>query len=71
MKTINKNSYLHDGILIDLDKNYHPYENLLNNHQKYLDKNIKYYIYCHKGVKSKRVTSILEAYGYDVTLVIN
>ena len=36
---------------------------------KYFDKKKKYYIYCAKGVKSKRVTTILEAYGYNVTRV--
>ena len=36
---------------------------------KYFDKKKKYYIYCVKGVKSKRVTAILEAYGYNVTRV--
>ena len=45
------------------------YENLILNHQKYFDKKKKYYIYCAKGVKSKRVTAILEAYGYNVTRV--
>jgi len=71
MKTINKDVYHGDGIFIDLDKAYRPYENLLNNHYKYLDKHKKYYFYCAKGITSKRVVAILEAYGYDVTWVIN
>ncbi len=70
MKTINKKNYKNNGTFINLDVDYIPYDNLLYNHQKYLNKNQKYYIYCKKGVKSKRVTSILDAYGYDVTLVI-
>lgn len=71
MKTIKKNGYHGDGILIDLDVSYEPYDNLLCNHNKYLNKNMKYYIYCKKGFKSKKVVAVLEAYGYDVTLVIN
>lgn len=45
------------------------YENLLINHKEILDKNKKYFIYCNGGVKSKKAVSILEFYGYDVTLV--
>ena len=71
MKTIKKDNYYNEGILIDLDVDYIPYDNLLCNHNKYLNKNNQYYIYCKKGIKSKKVTAILEAYGYDVTLVIN
>ncbi len=69
MKTIKKENYQSEGIFINLDESFKPYENLLCNHQKYLNKNNKYFIYCLKGFKSKRVTAILEAYGYDVTLV--
>ena len=71
MKTINKSQYYNQGILLNLDTDYSNHENLLYNHNKYLNKQNKYYIYCKKGVKSKRVTAILEAYGYDVTLVVN
>jgi len=69
MKTIKINEYKHDGELINLD-NYEPYEKLLYNPSIYLDKNNKYYFYCKKGIKSKKVVSILEIYGYDVTRVI-
>ncbi len=71
MKTIKKNNYFNEGVFIDLDVNYIPYDNLLYNHNKYLKKNQKYFIYCQKGTKSKKVAAILEAYGYDVTLVLN
>jgi rhodanese-related sulfurtransferase len=71
MKTIYKNEYHNDGVLINLDTSFVPYENLLNNHYKYLDKNKKYYFYCKKGIKARKVASILEAYGYDVTMVKN
>ena len=69
MKTINIKDILKGGTLINLEKYQGAYENLILNHQKYFDKKKKYYIYCAKGVKSKRVTAILEAYGYNVTRV--
>lgn len=69
MKTININEYTHDGELINLDE-VEFYEKLLYNPNLYLDKNKKYYFYCKKGIKSKKVVSILEIYGYDVVRVI-
>ncbi len=71
MKTIKINEFPHDGELINLETEYKPYEKLLYNPSLYLDKNKKYYFYCKKGIKSKKVVSILEIYGYDVTRVIN
>ena len=70
MRTIKINEYIHDGELINLD-NYDPYEKLLYNPSLYLDKNERYYFYCKNGIKSKKVVSILEIYGYDVIRVIN
>lgn len=70
MRTIKINEYIHDGELINLD-NYEPYEKLLYNPSLYLDKNKRYYFYCKNGIKSKKVVSILEIYGYDVIRVIN
>lgn len=69
MKTININEYTHDGELINLDE-VDTYEKLLYNPNLYLDKNKKYYFYCKKGIKSKKVVSILEIYGYNVVRVI-
>lgn len=69
MKTININEYTHNGELINLDE-VDNYEKLLYNPNLYLDKNKKYYFYCKKGIKSKKVVSILEIYGYDVIRVI-
>ncbi len=71
MKMIKRSEYHNEGVFIDLDVNYKPYENLINNHNLYLDKSKKYYFYCHSGVKAKKVTMILEAYGYDTTYVAN
>ncbi len=46
-----------------------PYEKLLLNYKQLLNKNQKYYIMCNKGIHSRKVVSILEFYGYDVTQV--
>lgn len=79
MKKILLNDYHEsDGIFIDVNYNdkkvvnnslHISYENLLVNHKELLDKRKKYFIYCNGGVKSKKAVSILEFYGYDVTLV--
>lgn len=71
MNTIKLKDYKNNGVFINLDKEYIPYDNLINNHYKYLDKNKHYYFYCKGGKKAKRVALILEAYGYNTTLVIN
>lgn len=71
MKTINKKDYHNEGIFINLDTTFSSYENLLNNHNMYLKKDKKYYIYCSGGYKAKKVTEVLSAYGYDVTFVQN
>ncbi len=47
-----------------------PYQKLLLNYKELLDKNKKYYIMCSKGIHSRKVVSILEFYGYDVTQVM-
>lgn len=47
-----------------------PYEKLLLNYKEILKKNQKYFITCAKGVHSRKVVSILEFYGYDVTQVL-
>jgi len=69
MKTININEFTHDGELINLDE-IDTYEKILYNPNLYLDKDKKYYFYCKKGIKSKKVVSILEIYGYNVIRVI-
>jgi len=80
MKRLNIKDYDKSmGTLIDIQneidyKAYHhpdsiniPYEKLLLNYKKLLDKNKSYYIVCLKGSKSRKTVSILEFYGYDVT----
>lgn len=43
-----------------------PLNKLLINFNKYLNKSKKYYIYCQKGIQSKKICQILKNYGYDV-----
>ena len=79
MKKINLNEYKENlGTFIDINNEasnvvnnfiHIPYEKILVKHSELLDKNKKYYIYCSGGIRSKRVVSILEIYGYDVTYV--
>lgn len=47
-----------------------PLEKLLSNFNKYLDKDKKYYIYCQKGVQSRKVCQILTNSGYNVINII-
>ena len=70
MKRIKKEDYKNDGVYIDLDIEYIPYEKLIYYPEKYLDKNRKYYFHCRHGVKSKEVVLSLEQLGYNVTQVI-
>lgn len=43
-----------------------PYDELINNYRKYLNKNESYYLYCKSGKLSKRATMILSSIGYSV-----
>lgn len=43
-----------------------PYDELLNNYRKYLNKNEKYYFYCKSGKLSKRAAIVLSSLGYNV-----
>lgn len=70
MKRIKKADYKNDGILINLDIEYIPYEKLIYDTEKYLNFNKKYYFYCRNGVKSKEVVMSLEQKGYNVTQII-
>ena len=46
-----------------------PVEQLLIKPQKYLDKQKKYYIYCQKGIQSRKLCQILIKSGYNVVNV--
>ena len=43
-----------------------PIKNLLLNPNKYLIKLDKYYIYCQRGIQSRKVCLILQNIGYNV-----
>ena len=46
-----------------------PYDDLINNYRKYLNKVDRYYLYCKSGKLSKRAVLILSSLGYKVFLL--
>lgn len=82
MKVINYDDYNPSmGQIIDIEDNltyqdFHlpgainiPYYKLLYHYKEYLDVTKNYYLYCLKGVTSRKVASILEFYGYKVGVI--
>ena len=53
------NNHIPNAINIPLNK-------LLINFNKYLNKNEKYYIYCQRGIQSKKICNLLKNNGYNV-----
>ena len=47
-----------------------PMDLLVELHNKYLNKNETYYIYCNSGYKSQKCVKLLEMLGYDVVDVL-
>jgi rhodanese-related sulfurtransferase len=47
-----------------------PYQELIMNPSKYLEKNKKYFIYCQKGITSTKICNILYNQGYRVVNII-
>ena len=43
-----------------------PYNKLLINPNNYLEKNKTYYVYCQKGITSKKICNILNDKGYNL-----
>ena len=43
-----------------------PLQQILINPDKYLDRKNKYYIYCQKGMQSRKLCQILVSSGYNV-----
>ena len=43
---------------------------LINNSNKYLKNNIKYYIYCQSGIRSSYVVNILNNQGFDCVNIV-
>lgn len=83
MKSIMLGEYYQGmGLLIDLEDetDYNmkhipgsiniPYEKLLYNNSRLLNKNDTYYLYCNGGHKSKKAVNILSAMDYNVIQVI-
>ena len=70
MKTVKYEEYKNDGVFINLDTDYIPYQKLIYEPTKYLDKSKKYYFYCKNGVKSREVVTRLDLYGYNVIRVV-
>ena len=83
MKTIKLSEYNTSmGILIDVRNKYDynknktpnsiniPKDELVFNHEKYLNKNSKYFLICESGYKSRAACNILSIYGYNVVNVI-
>ena len=46
------------------------YNLLISNPDKYLDKSRIYYIYCQRGITSRKVVEFLRRYGYRVYNII-
>lgn len=47
-----------------------PYNLLVSNPQKFLNKVDTYYLYCQKGITSKICVNILRSFGFNVVSVI-
>ena len=46
-----------------------PYNHLLSNPSKYLDKSKIYYLYCKSGIRSRKATELLSLLGYKIVNV--
>ena len=46
-----------------------PYDELINNYRKYLNKQETYYLYCKSGKLSKRAYLVLSSLGYKVFML--
>ncbi len=46
------------------------YRDLINNHNKYLDHNKTYYIYCQRGIRSRQVMLVLRRLNYNVISIM-
>ena len=47
-----------------------PVQKLLLNPNYFLDKNVKYYLYCQHGMSSRNVVSVLRKLNFDVVDII-
>ena len=47
-----------------------PYEKLIINPSKYLNKQGKYYLFCQKGIISIKISRLLRSMGYNIINII-
>ena len=47
-----------------------PFEQLILHFNEYLNKNKKYYIYCQKGIQSRKMCEFLRNNGYNVINIL-
>ena len=64
-----RDNYLYNIESVPNSKNI-PMNFLLMNPSNYLDKNNTYYIYCNRGINSKKTCDVLTGLGYDVINLI-
>ena len=64
-----RDNYLYNIESVPNSKNI-PMNFLLMNPSNYLDKNNTYYIYCNRGINSKKTCDVLTSLGYDVINLI-
>lgn len=64
-----RDNYLYNLESVPNSKNI-PMNFLLMNPSNYLDKNNTYYIYCNRGINSKKTCDVLTSLGYDVINLI-
>ena len=64
MKRLKYSDYSGDGVLINLDIEYIPYQKLIYEPEKYLKKNKVYYLYCDLGIRSEQLSKMLNKKGY-------
>lgn len=48
-----------------------PFFKLYQNYAKYINKDIKYYIVCEKGYRSRKMVKFLNKLGYDTIYIKN
>ena len=65
IRSIEKYNFNHINGAINI-----PMNNLISNPKKYMLKDKKYYIYCQKGIQSKKACLILQNMGYDVINIL-
>jgi rhodanese-related sulfurtransferase len=80
--TVEELAKLNAPIIIDVRESYEyeighipnalniPLDEIIDNYEKFLKTDTKYYIYCETSLRSSRVCDLLYDLGYDVNLII-